>query len=118
VATMRSYLQAMSRSIYQSAVPAAPPTTILAALGPKMLELSAELADGAHPYNVTPEHTQTARQILGSEKLLCVEQGAILETNPSRARATARQFLSVYLSFPNYVENWRRLGFDDRDFAG
>jgi probable F420-dependent oxidoreductase len=118
VATMRSYLQAMVRSPYQSVAPAAAPTTVLAALGPKMLELAAELADGAHPYNVTPEHTQKARTLLGPGKLLCVEQGAILETNPARGRATARQFLSVYLGLSNYVENWRRMGFDDNDFAG
>jgi probable F420-dependent oxidoreductase len=83
-----------------------------------MIELSAELADGAHSYNVTPEHTRQARAILGAGKLLCVEQGAILETNPAQARALARQFLSRYLGLPNYVNNWRRLGFTDTDFAG
>ena len=118
VATMRSYLQAMGKSPYQSVPPAATPKTVLAALGPKMLELSAELADGAHPYNVTPEHTRQARAFLGAGKLLCVEQGAILETNPAQARATARRFLSIYISLPNYVNNWRRMGFGDDDFAG
>jgi probable F420-dependent oxidoreductase len=118
VATMRSYLQAMGKSRYQSVPPAAPPKTVLAALGPKMLELSSELADGAHPYNVTPEHTRQARALLGASKLLCVEQGAILETNPAQARATARRFLSTYMGLPNYVNNWRRMGFDDDDFAG
>ncbi len=87
-------------------------------LGPKMLELSGELADGAHPYNVTPEHTRQARTLVGIGKLLCVEQGAILETNPAQARAIARRFLSLYLGLPNYVDNWRRLGFSDADFAG
>jgi probable F420-dependent oxidoreductase len=118
VATMRSYLQAIGKSRYQSVPPVAPPTTVLAALGPKMLELSAELADGAHPYNVTPEHTRQARALLGASKLLCVEQGAILETNPAQARATARRFLSIYMGLPNYVNNWRRMGFGDDDFAG
>ncbi|MGO9931958.1 MAG: TIGR03620 family F420-dependent LLM class oxidoreductase [Steroidobacteraceae bacterium] len=118
VATMRSYLQAMARSRYQAARPAAAPKTVLAALGPKMLELSAELADGAHPYNVTPEHTRQARALLGASKLLCVEQGAILETNPAQARASARRFLSIYIGLPNYVNNWRRMGFGDDDFAG
>jgi probable F420-dependent oxidoreductase len=117
IATMRSYLQAMVKSPYQSVPPAAPPKTVLAALGPKMLELSAELADGAHPYNVTPEHTRQARALLGVGKLLCVEQGAILETNPAQARATARRFLSIYMGLPNYVNNWRRMGFGDDDFA-
>jgi probable F420-dependent oxidoreductase len=118
VATMRAYLKAMAGTTYGSVAPAVAPKTILAALGPKMLELSRELADGAHPYNVPPEHTRTAREILGAGKLLCVEQGAILETNPARARAAARQFLSVYLGLPNYVENWKRLGFSDTDVAG
>jgi probable F420-dependent oxidoreductase len=118
LATMRAYLQAMAEADYRSAAPPATPKTVLAALGPKMLELSAELADGAHPYNVTPEHTRRAREILGSGKQLCVEQAAILETNAADARATARSFLSFYLTLPNYVDNWRRLGFTDADFAG
>ncbi len=118
VATMRSYLQAMAGSQYGSVPPAGKPQTVLAALGPKMLALSAELADGAHPYNVPPEHTAQARAILGSGKLLCVEQGAVLETDPAKARATARRFLSLYLGLPNYVENWKRLGFTDADLAG
>jgi probable F420-dependent oxidoreductase len=118
VATMRSYLQAMASTTYGSVAPAAMPKTILAALGPKMLELSRQSADGAHPYNVPPEHTRQARDILGDGKLLCVEQGAILETNPDKARAAARRFLSLYLGLPNYVENWKRLGFTDADVAG
>jgi len=118
VATMRAYLQGMANAPYKSVPPASVPQTVLAALGPKMLELSAELADGAHPYNVTPEHTRQAREILGADKLLCVEQGAILETNPAEARSLARQFLTLYMGLPNYVNNWRRLGFSDTDFAG
>jgi probable F420-dependent oxidoreductase len=118
LATMRAYLQGMAEADYRAASPAAPPKTVLAALGPKMLELSAELADGAHPYNVPPEHTGRARTILGAGKLLCVEQAAILETNAAEARAIARRFLAFYFSLPNYVDNWRRLGFTDTDFAG
>jgi probable F420-dependent oxidoreductase len=118
VATMRSYLRAMTEAPYRAVAPAEAPKTILAALGPKMLELAAEQADGAHPYNVPPEHTHKARALLGANKLLCVEQGAILNTNPAEARAIAREFLSIYLTLPNYVDNWRRLGFADTDFAG
>ena len=118
VATMRAYLRAMAEAPYQSVPPATAPKTVLAALGPKMLELAGESTDGAHPYNVTPEHTRQARALLGQGKLLCVEQGAILETNPAAARATARRFLAMYLGLPNYVDNWRRLGFTDADFAG
>ncbi|MEJ0037840.1 MAG: TIGR03620 family F420-dependent LLM class oxidoreductase [Gammaproteobacteria bacterium] len=118
VATMRTYLQGMANAPYKSVAPASVSRTVLAALGPKMLELSAELADGAHPYNVTPEHTQQAREILGTGKLLCVELGAILETDAVKARALARQFLTLYMGLPNYVNNWRRLGFSDSDFTG
>jgi probable F420-dependent oxidoreductase len=118
VATMRAYLQGMAEAPYQSVPPTDRPKTILASLGPKMLELSAKQADGAHPYNVTPEHTREARVILGDGKLLCVEQAAILVTEPSKARAIGRQFLSIYLGLPNYVNNWRRLGFTDADMAG
>jgi probable F420-dependent oxidoreductase len=118
VATMRAYLRAMAEAPYRSVPPAAPPKTVLAALGPKMLELSGASADGAHPYNVTPEHTRQARALLGASKLLCVEQAAILETNPTEARAIARRFLAIYLGLPNYVDNWRRLGFTEGDFAG
>jgi probable F420-dependent oxidoreductase len=118
VATMRAYLRAMAEAPYQSVPPAAPPKTVLAALGPNMLKLAGESADGAHPYNVTPEHTRQARALLGQGKLLCVEQGAILESTPAAARAIARRFLAMYLGLPNYVDNWRRLGFTDADFAG
>ncbi|HTV95732.1 MAG TPA: TIGR03620 family F420-dependent LLM class oxidoreductase [Steroidobacteraceae bacterium] len=118
LATMRAYLETMAMAHYQSIPPAAPPRTLLAALGPKMLELSAQRADGAHPYNVTPEHTERARSILGAGKLLCVEQAALLERDPARARAIGREFLGIYLNLPNYVENWKRLGFGAADFAG
>lgn len=118
LATMRAYLRGMAEADYRGIAPPAPPKTVLAALGPKMLELSAELADGAHPYNVPPEHTRQARRILGAGKLLCVEQAAILETNAAAARAIARRFLAFYFGLPNYVDNWRRLGFTDPDFAG
>jgi probable F420-dependent oxidoreductase len=118
VATMRAYLQAMAAAPYQSIPPQSAPKTVLAALGPKMLELAAELADGAHPYNVPPQHTREARSILGKDKLLCVEQAVILEPDAAQARALGRKFLGIYLGLPNYVNNWRRLGFSDSDFTG
>lgn len=90
----------------------------IAALGPKMLELSAELTAGAHPYLVSPEHTATARKTLGPDALLAPEQGVILEADPVRARELARQALATYLKLPNYVNSWRRLGFTEEDVAG
>jgi probable F420-dependent oxidoreductase len=90
----------------------------VAALGPKMLELSAELTAGAHPYLVTPEHTAEARRILGPDALLAPEQGVVLEADPALAREHARRALAPYLGLPNYVNNWLRLGFDEADVAG
>ena len=118
VATMRSYLAAMKAAPYAAPPPPEPPLTILAALGPRMLTLSAESADGAHPYNVTPEHTAEARRILGQGKLLCPEIWVLLETDAAKARALARQALAPYMQLENYVNNWRRLGFGDADLGG
>ena len=118
VATMRAYLDAMRAAAYIAPPPPEPPLTILAALGARMLALSAEHADGAHPYNVPPKHTAEARHILGPHKLLCPEQMVVLEKNPSEARRIGRVALERYIKLDNYVNNWRRLGFTDDDFAG
>jgi probable F420-dependent oxidoreductase len=83
-----------------------------------MMALSGELADGAHPYNTTPEHTLQARAILGPGKLLCPEVWVLLETDRAQARAAARQTLSRYLQLENYVNGWRRQGFGEDDLAG
>jgi probable F420-dependent oxidoreductase len=116
LAAMSAYLDGMDAARYDS-VP--PPSTfrLLAALGPKMIELAAQRALGAHPYNVPPEHTSMARQVLGSGPLLCPEQAVILESDPARARDVARRFLQLYLSLPNYTNNWLRLGFAENDVA-
>lgn len=87
----------------------------LAALGPKMIELSRDLTAGAHPYLVTPEHSEIARRILGAGKLLAPEQGVILETDPGRARELGREALVHYRQLPNYRNNWLRLGFSEDD---
>ncbi len=118
IATMRAYLEAMNAATYAAPAPPEKPLTILAALGPRMLALSAEMADGAHPYNVPPEHTEEARRIIGPGKLLCPEVWVLLETDPAAARAAARQALTPYLRLDNYANNWRRLGFGDADMAG
>ena len=118
VATMRAYLQAMRGATYLAPPPPEPPLTVVAALGPKMLALAAELADGAHPYNVPPQHTAEARRILGAGKLLCTEQMVVLEQDPSEARRVSRIALARYMQLENYANNWRRLGFSDDDLAG
>lgn len=89
----------------------------LAALGPKMLALSAEKTRGALPYNVTPEHTRLAKSILGPDKWLAVEQKVCIETNPARARALGRKELARYMVLPNYRNNWLRIGFTEADLA-
>jgi len=89
------------------------PQRVLAALGPKVLKLSADRAVGAHPYLTTPEHTAQARAILGPDKLLAPEVGVVLDGD----RDTARECLKLYLQLPNYTNNWKRLGFTDADIA-
>jgi probable F420-dependent oxidoreductase len=117
VPTMRAYLAAMSAAECQSpAAPNAP--TILAALGPRMLELARELTDGAHPYHTTPAHTSSARAILGPGPFLAPEQSVVFETEASRARAIARARVAGTLRHPAYVRNLLRLGFSDADLAG
>jgi probable F420-dependent oxidoreductase len=118
VATMRAYLRAMREAPYGAPMPPERPLTVVAALGPRMMALSGELADGAHPYNTTPEHTARAREILGPGKLICPEVWVLLETDRATALSTARQALSRYLQLENYVNGWRRQGFGDDDLAG
>jgi len=91
---------------------------VLAALGPKVLRLSAERAGGAHPYLVPPEHTRLARKILGPEPLLAPEQKVVLEADPKQARAIGRpRVRDPYLGLVNYTANLRRLGWSDEDLA-
>jgi probable F420-dependent oxidoreductase len=117
LAAMREYLEAMHRSPYTAHRPATPVRRVLAALGPKMLELAAARTDGGHTYFVTPEHTAWSRTILGSA-LLCVEQSVLLETDPLAAREIGRAHTAVYAGLPNYQANLLRLGFTEEDFAG
>jgi probable F420-dependent oxidoreductase len=118
VATMRNYLAAMAAAPYGSPLPVEKPVTVLAALRDKMLALAAEQADGAHPLNVTPDHTARARKILGPDKRLCVEQKLILETDPAKARAIGREALKIYLGLENYRNAWAEMGFSAEDMAG
>jgi probable F420-dependent oxidoreductase len=97
--------------------PLAPSARVLAALGPKMLELARTRSGGAHPYNVTPEHTALARQALGPAAQLLPEQAVALTADADQARQLGRDHLSHYFALPNYTNNLRRLGFSDADFA-
>jgi probable F420-dependent oxidoreductase len=88
---------------------------VVAALGPRMLELARDRALGAHPYLVTPEHTRLARQILGEGVLLAPEQKVVLDGDSARARARAREGVARYLGLSNYTDNLIRLGFGPAD---
>jgi probable F420-dependent oxidoreductase len=90
---------------------------VLAALGPKMIKLAGDRGAGIHPYLTTPEHTKGAREILGAGALLVPEQKVVIEPDLAKARDIARKTISFYLSLPNYVNNFRREGFTDADFA-
>ncbi|MFF0576423.1 TIGR03620 family F420-dependent LLM class oxidoreductase [Streptosporangium saharense] len=116
VPTMRAYLDAMDQAPLQGPAPAEPSPRLLAALGPGMLKLAAERTRGAHPYFVPVEHTARARQALGPDALLAVEQTVVLD-RPERAREVARGFVSGYGQARHQVENLRRLGFGDDDLA-
>jgi len=116
VATMRAYLDRMAKAPYAAVAPAEPPPTVLAALGPQMLKLAATRTQGAHPYFTTPEHTAMARQMMGPNAWLCVEQKVLLETDAAKARKLARLTAGIYLGLENYLNNWKRLGFTDSDF--
>lgn len=118
LARMREYLEKMSQAVYQAPEAGVSGEVVIGALGPKMTELAAELTDGAHPYNVTPEHTAFARRLVGPNKKVYVEHKVVLETDPEKARAAAKQSLDFYLGLPNYSNNWKRLGFSDEDLAG
>lgn len=88
---------------------------VLAALGPKMLQLSADRSRGAHPYLVTPEHTATAREVLGAGPLLLPEQTVVLSEDADSARGIARDWVRNYLAMPNYANNLLRSGFTEED---
>jgi probable F420-dependent oxidoreductase len=97
--------------------PVPPERRILAALRPRMLELAAARALGAHPYFVPVEHTARAREILGAGPVLAPEVAVVLETDRAAALALARQYAAIYLPLPNYANNLRHFGFGDADFA-
>jgi probable F420-dependent oxidoreductase len=91
---------------------------MLAALGPRMLRLSAERSLGAHPYFVPPEHTELARRTMGEGPRIATEQAVVLEADPVKAREIARRHTRTYLRLPNYTNNLRRLGWGDEDLLG
>ena len=118
VTTMRAYLQAMADAKIDPTIKMDDRAIVLAALGPKMLELSGTATRGAHPYCVTPEHTAEARAIMGPDAWLCVEQKIILCADESEVRPVQRQQMARYMALANYRNNWLRLGFSEEEFTG
>jgi probable F420-dependent oxidoreductase len=118
VQATRDYLQAMDSARYFGAAPATPLRRILAALGPRMLDLAAEMTDGAHTYTVPVEHTAQARRRLGPGPLLVPEQKVVLVSDAREARRIGRATIGRLLRLPNYAGNLRRCGFADDDLAG
>ena len=117
LAAMREYLDALDAAPYVVADGQEPAPRVLAALGPKMLELARDRAQGAHPYLVTPAHTATAREVLGEGPVLAVEQAVVLTDDDEQWRAAAHAHLEIYTGLPNYRASWVREGFDDSDFV-
>ena len=113
VDTMAAYLDGLDAA----ATPLAVADRMLAALGPKMLELARTRTAGTHPYLVTPELTAMARAGIGPDGLVASEVGVVLETDPTKAREIARLHLQTYLALPNYANNWKRHGFTDDEIA-
>ncbi|MGK5554309.1 TIGR03620 family F420-dependent LLM class oxidoreductase [Actinomadura kijaniata] len=119
VATMRGYLDAMDAVPRHGPVPDPAPRRVLAALGPRMLELAAERTWGAHPYFVPVEHTASARRAMGPDAFLGVEQAVVPDPDPGRARDVARAHVGFYVeAAPHQRRSLQRLGFGEEDTAG
>ncbi|MEZ5165627.1 MAG: TIGR03620 family F420-dependent LLM class oxidoreductase [Acidimicrobiales bacterium] len=115
---LRTYLDAMDTALYTSVPPPAPVPVVLAALGPRMLELAAARSAGAHPYNTTPEHTAMARSVMGDGPGLYVEQKVMLTDDAQAARATGAKVLKFYSRAPGYRNAWLKMGFTEDDIDG
>lgn len=122
IPTMRDYLDAMDSAQLTGPAPEVPPRRVLGALGPKMLQLSAERASGAHPYFLPVEHTAYAREIVGPDAMLAVHQSVVLHQDPATAREIARASIASWLTTRDIVPSrWKAVreltGFDESDLA-
>ncbi|WP_214412075.1 TIGR03620 family F420-dependent LLM class oxidoreductase [Sphaerisporangium fuscum] len=118
LAAMRAYLDEMDELETVNPAPRAPVRRILAAYGPKMLELARDRAAGAHTYHVNVAHTAQAREILGPDAFLAVEHPVLFESDPGTARAIAREHLRPYLNTPYNVAKFQRLGYTEEEIGG
>ena len=117
LATMRAYLDRMAALPEMVEPGSGRPTRLLAALGPKMIELSGSHADGAHPYLVNPDQTAVTREILGPDKWIVSEQAVVVGGDDEEQLTRAHLHLQIYSGLPNYRNSWVRQGFDDTDFV-
>lgn len=115
---MRAYLDAMEKAAYRGPEPARPAPIVLAALGPKMLELARERTAGAHPYFVPVDHTSKARAILGPDRLLAPEHAVVFAPDRDTARQAGDTYTRTYLGLANYRQNLERLGWSGSDLEG
>ena len=118
---MRTYLTELRTAMAGGLLhtPADPPPTpiYVAAHGPRMMQVAADLADGANTYMQPPEHTATSRATLGPDKELSVVLPCVLTTDADAARAAGRRALHVYLPLPAYHRQWTAFGFDESDWS-
>lgn len=117
LAAMTKYLDELDALATPNPAPQTPMHRILAAYGPKMLELARDRSSGAHTYKVNVAHTQHAREILGPDAFLAVEHAVVFESDPDKAREIARAHLHLYLNTTYNVAKFRRLGYSEDDIA-
>jgi probable F420-dependent oxidoreductase len=115
---MSDYLDEMDAATSANPAPRAPMRRLLAAYGPKMLEMARDRSEGAHTYHVTVRHTAQARKVLGDSPFLGVEQAVLLESDPDKARAIAREHLHVYFTTKYNIAKFLRLGYTEADIDG
>ena len=114
---MKSYLARMKAAPYMAPAPAEEAPVVLGSFLPQMVRLAADETAGVLTYFTPPEKTAQVREAIGPRKWLCAEQAVMLETDPVRARAAARQYMAFYLANPHYAKLLGPLGFSDADFA-
>ena len=114
---MRDYIARMKAAPYTAPRAKSDPPMVIAALMPRMLQLAAAETNGTFPVYITPEQTARMRAALGADKWICVQQVALLEKDPAKACRAGRKVLAFYLTLPNYLSSFRRMGFGDADFA-
>jgi probable F420-dependent oxidoreductase len=110
---MGRYLDDLDRA----PAPVPPAERLMAALGPRMTELAGQRTAGVHPFMVTPDYTAAARKQLGDGPVIAPYQAVVLERDPAKARAAARDFLGVFLGMDHYARSLLRQGFTERDLA-